>query len=559
MKLCNQITDKGAVVNLSGSCKAEPGLEGAEDRFRSLLEVTDDGYCEIDLDCYLISFNNQFRRLLETDGDNLVGTSLLEFMAESGAGAFYDALNSACSTGKPSKVVDLALLSRAGTKRSFDLLAGPVTDSSGERIGFWCLWRDTTAIKALEDQLCQTGKMEAIGHLVGRVAHDFNNLLTAMLGFSDILALQIPEDAPYRDKAIQIGVAARRAADLTRQLLVFSRRRAPDVGELDLNVIILEIESILRRLIGEDIELVSFLGPSLEKIRADRCQIEQILLNLVINARDAMPTGGKVVIATSMTEMLVGHDRQHDSEETNRYVMLTVSDDGDGIDPCLLSKIFDPFFTTKEQGCSAGVGLATVDAIVRQYSGHIRVVSEPRSGTTFTIYLPSAGAVRAEIPADAATDLQIGGTETVLVVEDEQIVLEWAIEALRMLGYTILSARDPGEAIRIAHRYAGPIHLLLTDVVLPSMDGPTLAKRLSRVRPGMKAVYMSGYTGNRIDRYEVAQGGPYFLGKPFTVESLSQKIREVLDEPVAEEMVPAGFNAQDSGAEGAWPSVQADA
>jgi two-component system, cell cycle sensor histidine kinase and response regulator CckA len=559
MKLCNQITDKGAVVNLSGSCKAEPGLEGAEDRFRSLLEVTDDGYCEIDLACYLTSFNDQFCRLLETDGGNLAGTSLLEFMAESGAGAFYDALNSACSTGKPSKVVDLALTSRTGNKRSFDLLAGPVTDNSDERIGFWCLWRDTTAIKTLEDQICQTGKMEAIGHLVGRVAHDFNNLLTAMLGFSDILALQIPEDAPYRDKAIQIGVAARRAADLTRQLLVFSRRRAPDVGELDLNVIILEIESILRRLIGEDIELVTFLGPSLEKIRADRCQIEQILLNLVINARDAMPTGGKVVIATSMTKMFVGHDQQNDSEKTNRYVMLTVTDDGDGIDPASLPRIFDPFFTTKEKGCSAGVGLATVDAIVRQYSGHIRVASEPRAGTTFTIYLPSAGAVRAEIPADASTHLRVGGTETVLVVEDEQIVLDWAIEALRMLGYTILSARDPGEAIRIAHRYAGPIHLLLTDVVLPRMDGPTLAKRLSRVRPGMKAVYMSGYTGNRVDRYEFAQGGPYFLGKPFTVESLSQKIREVLDEPAAEEMVSAGFNAHDSRAEGGWPSVQADA
>jgi two-component system cell cycle sensor histidine kinase/response regulator CckA len=558
MKPCDKITDEGAVANSSGTFKVEPGSEGAKDKFRSLLEAIDDGYCEIDLACNLTFFNNQFCRLLETDTGRLLGTTLLEFMDESGTKNFYGALNKVCDTASPAKVVDFPLLGRSGTKRHFSLLTAPVKDEDGEHRGFWCLWRDTTALKTLEDRLCQTGKMEAIGHLVGRVAHDFNNLLTAMLGFSDILALQIPKDAPYREKAVQIGVVARRAADLTRQLLVFSRRSAPNVGELDLNVIILEIESILKRLIGEDIELVTLLGPSLEKIRADRAQIEQILLNLVINARDAMQTGGRLVITTSNTDVLDGRDRDEGRERAGRYVMLTVSDDGDGIDPGSLPKIFDPFFTTKDKGCSVGVGLATVDAVVKQYSGHIRVVSEPRGGTTFTLYFPSAGDVITQIAPDISTDVNVGGKETVLVVEDEKIVLEWAREALQMLGYTVLVAREPGEAIRIGHQYTGSIHLLLTDVVLPRMDGPSLAKRLSEVRPGLKALYMSGYAGNPVDRYEFAQTGPRFLTKPFTVESLSQKIREILDEPLSEGAALAGSIGQESGTGRAGHSVQAD-
>jgi PAS domain S-box-containing protein len=558
MKPSNKITDEGAVVNSSGTCTVEPGSEGAEDKFRSLLGAIDDGYCEIDLAYKLTSFNDQFCKLLETDADSLLGTSLLEFMAESGAKTFYDVLSSTCDTGNPAKVTDLALVGRGGTKRFFSLLSALVKDKEGEHRGFWCLWRDTTALKTLEDQLCQTGKMEAIGHLVGRVAHDFNNLLTAMLGFSDILALQIPKDAPYREKAIQIGVVARRAADLTRQLLVFSRRRAPDVGELDLNAIILEIESILRRLIGEDTEFVTLLGPSLEKIRADRAQIEQILLNLVTNARDAMQSGGRLVITTANMDILPGQDQHKSGESPGRYVMLTVSDDGDGIDPGSLPRIFDPFFTTKDKGCSVGVGLATVDAIVKQYSGHIRVASEPHGGTTFTLYFPSAGHVTTKITTGASAELQVGGKETLLVVEDERIVLEWISEALRMLGYTVLVAREPGEAVRIGHRYAGPIHLLLTDVVLPRMDGPSLAKRLSRVRPEMKALYMSGYATNPVDRHEVVKAGPCFLRKPFTVQSLSQKIREILDESVPERAVQAGCIEQESAAGRIGYSVHAE-
>ncbi len=234
MKSCNSITDYTAVVGGSGFSGTEPALEGADDKLRSLLVAIDDGYCELDLSGDLTFFNDQFCRTLETDADRLLGTNLLEFMAESDAKTFRDALYSVCCTGDPAKVMDLALLGRAGTKRSFCLLAAPVKNSEGEQSGFWCLWRDITALKLLEDQLCQTGKMEAIGHLVGRAARDFNNLLTAMMDFSDLLAQQIPKEAPYRDKAIQIGVAARRAADLTRQLLVFSRRQTPDVSELDL-------------------------------------------------------------------------------------------------------------------------------------------------------------------------------------------------------------------------------------------------------------------------------------------------------------------------------------
>ncbi len=558
MKPCDKIAGEGAVINLSGTCEMGPELEGAEDNFRSLLEAIDDGYCEIDLSGNLTYFNDQFCRLLENDEGNLLGTNLLELMDKSCVSIFYDALNSARDTGNPARVADLALKGQTGTKRSFSLLMALATDKGREHRGFWCLWRDTTALKTLEDQLCQTGKMEAIGHLVSRVAHDFNNLLTAMLGFSDILALQIPKDAPYRDKAIQIGVAARRAADLTRQLLVFNRRSAPNLGELDLNVIISEIEGIVRRLIGEDIELVMLLGPSLEKITADRAQIEQILLNLVINARDAMPTGGRLVITTSTTDRLPDCGQPNAVEKTGRYVVLTVSDDGDGIDPRSLPKIFDPFFTTKNNGCSIGVGLATVDAIVKQYSGHIRVVSEQRAGTAFTLHFPSAGPVSAQISVDASTGLQIGGgKETVLVVEDERIVLEGASEALRMLGYTILAAREPGEAIEVAHRYAGPIHLLLTDLVLPKMDGASLCQRLSKIRPGMKVLYMSGYAGNPLDGYEIVPARSHFLRKPFTVQSLSLKIREVLDELLSQEMVLGGCCATQCLSESAasWASL----
>jgi len=418
-----------------------------------------------------------------------------------------------------------------GYQRTVEIHAYPILDEEGKVSQIIEYSIDVTERKHLEEQLRQASKMEAIGQLAGGIAHDFNNLLTAIMGYSSILLQQIPKSEPYRQKVVEISVAAERAAGLTRELLAFSRKQVLDVRVLDLNGAVAEFGKILGRLIGENIEVATVLDPSLGQVKADPGQIQQILMNLAINARDAMSEGGKLTVETRNAVLDQEYTRANPEVRPGSYVMFSVSDNGVGMDAQTLSRVFDPFFTTKEKGKGTGLGLSTVYGIVKQHEGHISVYSEPGHGTIFKVYLPRVQEVADQTPEPLPTQPGLVGKETVLVVEDEDLVRDLACEALQMLGYSVLRAGDPDQALDISSQYEGPIHLLLTDVVLPRMDGRTLFIRLTSQRPATRALYVSGYTEDFIVHHGVLHRGVHFLQKPFTLESLAIKVREVLDEP----------------------------
>src|SRR5882672_1257494 len=389
--------------------------------------------------------------------------------------------------------------------------------------------RDITERKFLEKQLRQTQKMEAVGQLSGGIAHDFNNLLGVIIGYSEILEHRLPPNDPLRKECGQIKKAGQSAASLTRQLLAFSRQQVLEPKILDLNAIVLHVEKMLRRLIGEDIDLRATLGSALGCIKADQSQIEQVIMNLAVNARDAMPQGGKVLIETANVDVDEDYARRHPPQKPGAYVLLTVTDTGMGMDAETQSRIFEPFFTTKELGKGTGLGLSTVYGIVRQSGGHIWVYSELGQGTTFKIYLPrTARAIYAEKPTAGLTQ-PLRGTETILLVEDEDALRELTRNLLEADGYTVLEAGRPDKAIEIAVQHGGPIHLMLTDMVMPGMNGRVLAANLAPVRPEMKVVYMSGYTG--FSHLGVADSVP-LLAKPFTRDGLLRKLHEVLNSEV---------------------------
>jgi len=393
--------------------------------------------------------------------------------------------------------------------------------------------RAEEALHKTEEQLRQALKMEAVGKLAGGVAHDFNNLLTAITGHSEMCLRRLtPENSLHRH-IDQIKKAGDRAAALTRQLLAFSRKQILQPEVLDLNHIVLELSKMLQRLIGEDIELLMGLAADLGKVKADPNQLEQVLMNLVVNARDAMPKGGKLTIETSNVHLSGEFADHHVSVPAGRYVMLAVSDSGCGMDAETQARIYEPFFTTKEVGKGTGLGLATVYGIVKQSEGSIWVYSEVGHGTTFKIYLPSVECPELQIATAIENRELLKGAETVLLVEDEEVVREMAAEILRENGYEVMVAKDPEAALILAAQFNGVIHLMLTDVVMPRMSGRDLAEQISPLRPEMKVLYMSGYTDDAIVHHGVLEEGTAFIAKPFSIDALARKLREVLDEPVA--------------------------
>ncbi|MEW5976221.1 MAG: PAS domain S-box protein [Acidobacteriota bacterium] len=390
---------------------------------------------------------------------------------------------------------------------------------------------DITEKSVLENQLRQSQKMEAVGRLAGGIAHDFNNLLTAIIGYSELLVPQFEVENPVRKDIEEIQRAGKRAANLTRQLLAFSRKQVLQPKVLDLNQVIGELEPMLRRLIGEDIELRTLLGGNLHAVKVDPGQIEQIVMNLAINSRDAMPQGGKLTIETSNVELDDSYSRRHVAVVPGSYVMLAVSDTGCGMDAETQSHIFEPFFTTKEPGKGTGLGLSTVYGIVKQSGGNIWVYSELGKGTVFKIYLPRVE----ELPGVDEARPQSSSektpcVETILVVEDEPIVRNLVRDVLRKEGYVVLEAQRGLEAVEMVARHQGPIHLLLTDVVVPQMGGHKLAGQLTRWRPDLRIVYMSGYTDSAIVHHGLLQAGTTFLQKPFTPEVLLAKVRQALSQ-----------------------------
>jgi len=410
--------------------------------------------------------------------------------------------------------------------------ARAVRDQQGTLLCYEGTVEDITERNRLEQQLLQSQKMEAIGRLAGGVAHDFNNLLTAIMGYSELLLSGVGSEEARRRNTEQIKKAAERAAALTNQLLAFSRRQVLTMKVLDLNDVVVVLEPMLRRLIGEEITLVAILDRALKHTKADMGQIEQVIMNLVVNARDAMPRGGTLTIETANVELDQAYVDRHGLVPPGAYVKLTVSDTGCGMGAETQSHIFEPFFTTKDPGKGTGLGLSTVYGVIKQSGGYIWVYSEPGQGTTFKIYLPRADEAITTIERSVMSVESPRGTETILLVEDDEAVRAVAEEALRLSGYTVLTARHSDEAFRLHGGCKGPIHLLITDVVMHGMGGLELAGRLVPARPAMKVLYMSGYTDDAVVRHGVLTEQMAFLQKPFTPDALARKVRDVLGEPL---------------------------
>jgi len=399
-------------------------------------------------------------------------------------------------------------------------------EKAGHMVGFIT---DVTEQRMLEEQLRQSQKMEAVGRLAGGLAHDFNNLLTVIKGYSRMVL-----DNPRREDQVRINVghidsAAERAASLTRHLLAFSRKQVLQPKVLDLNALIVNLDQMLRRLIGEDIEVVTKTASNLDSVKADPSQIEQVIMNLVVNARDAMPRGGKLILETANVELDAEYAREHEGVRPGRYVMLAVSDTGSGMDQQTQARIFEPFFTTKELGRGTGLGLSTVYGIVRQSGGHIWVYSEINRGTTFKVYLARVEDPAATVQPASRSAVPESGHETLLLVEDDQQVRELTHSVLVDCGYNVLVAENGAAAVRVCEEHGSQVSLLLTDVVMPGISGREVASQVSARWPNIKVLFMSGYTENSIVHHGVLDDGTFFLAKPFTPSTLSKKVREVLD------------------------------
>jgi signal transduction histidine kinase/CheY-like chemotaxis protein len=418
---------------------------------------------------------------------------------------------------------------RDGHPVTLRLRGQPIRDAEGRFQWFEMFAEDVTAQRAVEAQLRHAQKMEAVGQLSGGIAHDFNNLLSVIITYAQFAMDQLPEADPLRDDIKEIHDAGRLAADLTRQLLAFSRQQILEPQVISLNGVLDGVEKMLRRLLGENIAIEVRRAQGLGSVLADPGQMEQVIINLAVNARDAMPDGGKLTIETGNVAVDAEYAERHVSVTPGRYVLLSVTDTGSGMSAETRDRIFEPFFTTKEKGKGTGLGLATVYGIVKQSGGNIWVYSEPGEGTTFKTYLPRVDAAAAEI-RDVHAEAGATANETVLIAEDEDGVRRAAERILEGAGYRVLTAADGDAALRLCEQHQDEIHLLLTDVVMPRMSGRDLELRVRALKPRVKVLFMSGYADNAIVHHGVLDPGTRFIGKPFSVAELRRKVREALDE-----------------------------
>jgi PAS domain S-box-containing protein len=513
---------------------AQEGLRRSELNFRSLVTNAPYGICRCDSDGILLGVNPAFVSMLGySAASELVGRSLPNLYADSQQwftlADYFRSLEQ--FHGLAAEWV------RKDGSSTLVRLSGRAIRGEGNAIFFELFTEDVTERRALEQQLRQSQKMEAIGRLAGGIAHDFNNLLMVISGYCEFLLDRIGSNPELRGPAQEIASAAERATSLTRQLLAFSRKQMLAPKVVDLNAVVTENLKMLTRLIGEDIDLVMVPGGDIGAVKADPGQIEQVIMNLAVNARDAMPHGGKLTIETSNVTLDDNYARFHAPVQPGDYVMLAISDTGVGMDTDTQTHIFEPFFTTKGTK-GTGLGLSTVYGIIKQSGGYVWVYSEPGKGTTFKIYLPRISAtgetMEAEAPAENAHPEQ--GGETILLVEDEPNLRGLTEQYLRNQGYTVLEAADGAAAIQVSNAHPGPIHLLLTDVIMPGMNGRELAQRISSLRPEAKVLYMSGYTENAIGHNGTLDEGITLLQKPFTLPALKAKVREVLDTALPQEV-----------------------
>ena len=533
----SEVLRGGVVVirDITERKRAEEALRDREERLALLLDSTAEAIYGLDLQGNCSFCNSSCLRLLGYGRpEDLLGKNIhAQIHHARPEGTPYPEqecrIYQAFRKGEGTHVDDEVLWRADGTSFAAEYRSFPVR-RDGELVGSVVTFLDISQRRGLEEQLRQSQKMEAVGRLAGGIAHDFNNILTVIKGYSDLLLEEVGStNDRLRRAADEIYKSADRAAALTHQLLAFSRRQVLEPKLLDLNEVVAEMDQMLQRLIGEDIQLVSIRRTGLGQVKADPGQIEQVILNLAVNARDAMPQGGKLTIETANVELDEDYARAHVVVGPGDYVMLAVSDSGCGMDAETQAHLFEPFFTTKEKGKGTGLGLATVYGIVKQSGGNIWVYSELGQGTTFKVYLPRVWEAAKTIAPGTPVDDAASDVETILLVEDEKAVRELAAWTLERNGYTVLAAGDAAEATQLAQRHERRIHLLLTDVEMPEVSGPQLAQRLASLRPGIKVLYMSGYTDDAVVHHGVLEPGVAFLQKPFTAADLARKVRQALE------------------------------
>ena len=486
-------------------------------------------YLLLDADCRVVGWNPAAERMFGYRKEEALGMvpPFVRIVPEVDRSRAVEVLNRLRAGDMSAHLVN-DNLTKSGGMITCEWFNTPLMSEDGQFTGAICLAQDVTERLQLEEQFRQAQKMEAVGKLAGGVAHDFNNLLTVILGYSEILGDSFRPEDPLREMVKEIHNAGSRAAGLTRQLLAFSRKQVLTPVVLDLNDLCTNMESMLGRLIGEDIKFAFLPAEDLWRVRADRGQMEQVVMNLVINSRDAMPSGGKLTLETANVELDQKYVARYPDARAGAHVVLAVSDTGCGMDAATRARIFEPFFTTK--GASGtGLGLAMVYGIIKQSGGHAAVHSEPKSGTTIKIYLPRDVEAAAIAGSSSTSQAALDGTETILLVEDEDGVRALARTILERHGYSVLEARDGDEALGISSQYKEVIHLLATDIVMPQINGRELAEKLLALRPSLKVLYMSGYTDDAVVRHGLLKDQVSFLQKPFTPIDIAHKVRDVLD------------------------------
>lgn len=503
-------------------------LAFSEKRYRELFDNAPDMYHTLDLKGNFIEFNPKHMEVLGYSYEELEGNHVTYIVAESSLPKAAKGFEVLGKTGHLQSY-EIDLKKKDGSLLSVEVHAMVFNGSDGQPHEVRCIMRDVTERKRLEEQLRQAQKMESVGRLAGGVAHDFNNLLTTIMGYTQLGMMEMPVGHQASEHLQQVVEAAERAATLTRQLLAFSRRQIIDPKVFNVNDLVRNMEKMLHRLIGEDIEMTAFLAPDLGQAKLDPGQMEQVLMNLVVNARDAMPVGGKLTIETANVILDEEYAKLHADVTPGQYVMLAVGDTGTGMTQEVKAHLFEPFFTTKGEGKGTGLGLSMCYGIVKQNQGHIWVYSELGYGTTFKVYIPRVDESANLLLVTRDSGKSAAGTETVLLVEDELSVRSLAARVLREQGYTVLEAKDGVEALQVAQEHAGEIHLLLTDVIMPHMGVKEFTGQLKALRSDIKILFTSGYTDDAIVHHGVLEPGVEFIEKPFRPATLVKKVRQVLD------------------------------
>ena len=516
------------VRDISERKAAEEALRESERKYRTILETIADGYHEVDLAGNLTLVNDSMCEIFGYPREELLGVNFRKLMDEDNAKSIFQAYNQVYRTGKPNPGFNYQSIRKDGSKRDVSVSISPIKDADGQPRGFRGIMRDITERKRLQEQLYQAAKMEAFGTLAGGIAHDFNNLLQIVQGYTDLLLLRKNKEDPDYDKLRAMRGAAQRGRDLVQQILAFSRKVETKPRPVDLNNELRQTERLLHRTIEKMISIEMDLADNLWPISADPIHIEQILLNLAVNAKHAMPQGGRLMIETKNIKLDEEYCRTHLKTKPGRYVLLMVSDTGHGMDKEVVERIFEPFFTTKETGEGTGLGLAMVFGLVKSHEGHISCYSEPGFGTTFKIYFPAIDTEWERSP-ETSQELPAFGTETLLIVDDEESIRELTKELLSEVGYKVLTAASGREAIDIYSKGKEAISLVILDLIMPEMDGKACLEDLLKINPDVKVLLASGYSAEGLAGHVIASGVKGFISKPYDIRQLLRMVRAVLD------------------------------